>query len=418
MFLTAMVFVAVSSCKEEVKPEDTVKPEAGFTFTADELVVTFVNASKGASTYMWNFGDGQTSDLEEPPVITYVTEGTYDVTLTVTRENSQTDVITRQVVVRNSPVASFTSTSVGLKVTFTNTSANASSYEWNFGDATPLSSEASPIHTFASSGTYTVMLTAIEGAYKDETTSEITITIPIASFGFATNDLEVTFTNSSTNATSYAWDFGDGNTSTEASPVYTFASSDTYSVTLVATDDMSETSSVSKDVEVTDTPIFVLEILEPGFEDGMLPGGAGDGRDSWKISGGNRPAGMAGTIQITSSPVVTGSQAAKLPSDNTRGGYQLVNVMPNTDYRVSFYYTMKTSPVGSLTVYILGGDVTDPADVAAATIASITVNDQTDANTYLLETIDFNSGSNSEIAIYFINDSVEARLDDFKIENN
>ncbi|MCF6360909.1 MAG: PKD domain-containing protein [Cyclobacteriaceae bacterium] len=421
VFLLIVTFVIVSSCKEEVKPseEDTVKPEAGFTFVADELVVTFTHSSKGASTYAWDFGDGQTSDLEEPPAITYATANTYDVTLTVTRDNGQTDIITRQVTVRNSPVASFTSTPVGLKVTFTNTSSNASSYEWNFGDASPLSTETSPIHTFAASGSYTVKLTAIEGAYNDEITSEVTVSVPIASFEHVIDELEVTFTNTSENATSYDWDFGDGNTSTEASPVYTFAASGTYSVTLVATDGMNESNSTSKEIEVVNSPPpFVLEILEPGFEDGMLAGGTGDGRGSWKISGGNRPGGMAGTIQITGSPVFAGSQAAKLPSNNERGGYQLITVMPNSNYRVSFYYTMKTSPVGSLTVYILGGDVTDPADVAAATITSLTVNDQTAANTYLLETIDFNSGSNSEIAIYFINDGVETRLDEFSIVEN
>ena len=51
----------------------------------------------------------------------------------------------------------------------------------------------------------------------------------------AGNWAEGTFTNYSQNASSYAWDFGDGNTSTEESPVHTYAAGGTYNVTLTAT---------------------------------------------------------------------------------------------------------------------------------------------------------------------------------------
>ncbi|MDX1477532.1 MAG: PKD domain-containing protein [Saprospiraceae bacterium] len=61
---------------------------------------------------------------------------------------------------------------------------------------------------------------------------------PIASFQFTIDDvnfLTVSFTNFSQNATSYSWNFGDGNTSTQESPVHTYASSGTYTVELTAT---------------------------------------------------------------------------------------------------------------------------------------------------------------------------------------
>jgi hypothetical protein len=164
------------------------------------------------------------------------------------------------------------------------------------------------------------------------------------------------------------------------------------------------------DFSIDVSEVFMPTILEPGFEDNSLPDGTGDGRDSWKNSA------LGGTIQITSSPVNSGSQAAKLPSDGTRIGYQLIEVEANTDYRVSFFYTMKTDPAGSLTVSILDGStLTDPSEVPAATITSITVNDQTDADAYIMENIVFNSGGNNMIAIFFTNDSVESRIDDFSI---
>ena len=73
---------------------------------------------------------------------------------------------------------------------------------------------------------------------------------PLAGFSFVVNELEVTFSNSSVDAESYSWDFGDGNMSAEASPKHTYTASGTYSVKLIATntggtDDITQELSVS-----------------------------------------------------------------------------------------------------------------------------------------------------------------------------
>jgi len=86
---------------------------------------------------------------------------------------------------------------------------------------------------------------------------------PIASFQFqvsATNFLEVTFTNFSQNATTYAWDFGDGKTSTEKSPVHVFAAVGTYTVKLTATNASNVSKTFSASVEVKD-PNQALALL-------------------------------------------------------------------------------------------------------------------------------------------------------------
>lgn len=79
---------------------------------------------------------------------------------------------------------------------------------------------------------------------------------PVASFQFEVNEsnfLEVTFSNFSENAVSYAWDFGDqSGTSTEESPSYTYAEPGTYTVTLTATGADETTNSQDKDVTVSD----------------------------------------------------------------------------------------------------------------------------------------------------------------------
>jgi len=78
---------------------------------------------------------------------------------------------------------------------------------------------------------------------------------PVASFQFEVsmdNFLEVTFTNFSQNATSYEWDFGDGNTSTEKDPVHTYDMAGTYTVELTASNDEGATASFDETITITD----------------------------------------------------------------------------------------------------------------------------------------------------------------------
>jgi len=88
--------------------------------------------------------------------------------------------------------------------------------------------------------------------------------LPVASFQFevdATNFLQVTFSNFSQNATSYAWDFGDQvGASTDESPVYTYTASGTYTVKLTATDAAGNSAESTKDITITD-PDEALTLL-------------------------------------------------------------------------------------------------------------------------------------------------------------
>ena len=241
---------------------------------------------------------------------------------------------------------------------------------------------------------------------------------PAANFSFAQlssdNYLEVTFTNLSTSATEYIWNFGDSSAiSTDFEPVHVYAAEGTYTVTLTATDANDVDSTITKDIILTEPLAYIPPILESGFEDGQLSGGTGDGRDSWRNSD------LGGVIQITSSPVFNGSQAAKLTGDpgDTRIGYQLLTVTAEQVYDISYNYTMKDNQPGTLTVAVLDGVPTNHADALTKIIGRSDVSDQTDPSTYIAETFSFYSGSNTEVALYFFNDgSVETRLDDFTID--
>lgn len=222
----------------------TVNPQAtsSFTKSVNNATVTFTNTSTHATSYLWNFGDGSTS-TQMNPVHTYAQDGTYTVTLEATNDCG-TATSSQSVVIVTPPTAAFsanvTSGCAPLTVQFSNqSSANATSYAWLFPGGSPTSStEPSPTVTYNSAGTYTVTLTVSNAAGSNTATQTNYITVnttPTAGFTFNTNYAVVTFNNTSGNATSYSWNFGDGGTSTDASPSHTYTQDGTYTVTLSAT---------------------------------------------------------------------------------------------------------------------------------------------------------------------------------------
>lgn len=259
---------------------------------------------------------------------------------------------------------------------------------------------------------------------------------PGANFSYASdaNDFKIiSFTNLSSEAIYFEWDFGvkdvevPDSVTTAKDPVYTYPDEDTYTVTLIATDGLGISDTVTLEVEVVKGP-YLPVILEPGFEDGQLDGGTGDGRDAWRsktwTDDGNSWADENAVFGISASPVTYGSQAAKLepqPS-NPRQGYQEITVEEDQNYDLYFWYTMKDgSDDPWATVSIVGvtdfGPITSKVEAKAGIIASVTIKDDSEPETYVQQKLSFNSGTNTTVAIYFWNDgNVETRLDEFSIE--
>ncbi|HXS36478.1 MAG TPA: PKD domain-containing protein, partial [Flavipsychrobacter sp.] len=218
------------------------------TATCPPKTITFTNSSTagtGTATYLWDFGDG-TSSTAKNPTHTYTTSGKYDVSLIVTNSSGCNKTLTKNgyIDMADIPAASFTSANASActapaTVSFTNTSTGATSYSWNFGDGST-STSASPSHSYASTGTYTVKLIATNSSGCSDTlisTDFVNIGNLNASFTTTTpgcSGAPVSFTNTSipSSATS-AWSFGDGTTSTSASPTHTYSSSGTYTVRLI-----------------------------------------------------------------------------------------------------------------------------------------------------------------------------------------
>ena len=141
------------------------------------------------------------------------------------------------------PSASFTISNSQLceldQVIFTSTSTGGGlSYNWNFGvDANPSTANTAGPHnvTYGSLGSKTVTLQVTNVSGTSQVSNNLSvIPEPIALFTNAINNLQVTFTNASSNATTYLWDFGDGTTSTVENPVHTYSSQNQYTVTLTA----------------------------------------------------------------------------------------------------------------------------------------------------------------------------------------
>jgi hypothetical protein len=235
------------------------------------------------------------------------------------------------------------------------------------------------------------------------------LTPPSASFGYTVdpgNYQKIAFSNFSISSTDYSWDLGNGETSTDKNPVMTYPDG-RYLVTLTVSDKLNKTSTYSDSVIIIKPKSAYQPVIQnPGYDE------VGDDsyRDFW------RNGDLGGVIQITSSPVHDGVRSAKLPSTGDRIGYQEFTVEENTDYIVKFWYTMLSSPVGSLKVHILDGPVTDPATIDARSIFSETYTDQVDPNLYTEGVFEFNSGPSTKVAIYYTNKDVEARVDTWSIK--
>jgi PKD repeat protein len=247
---------------------------ANFIVQISNLNVVFNGLSSTDSTgtitsWSWSFGDQTPNGIGSIVSHSYATAGTYQVTLTITDNNSQTSTITKTIVVtsNNPPTADFTSTVTGLSVNFngglsSDSDGTINSYSWNFGDS-QTGTGSNPSHTYSVAGTYNVILTVTDNLGATGTiTKAITVSQaatnnpPTAQFTQSVSSLTVNVDGSSSTdsdgqVTSWSWNFGDGSTQSGSAASHSYSNAGTYTITLTVTDNNGATNSVSKSVTVS-----------------------------------------------------------------------------------------------------------------------------------------------------------------------
>ena len=128
--------------------------------------VTFINATTGATTYKWDFGDNTppvvTNNSQSTIIHTFNNPGTFTIAIAMSNGCSDTTVY-REVTVYAKPIASFTTNApmycLGDTIRVNNSSLNASNFQWFWGDG-KASSDSSPTHVYAVAGNYSITLRA------------------------------------------------------------------------------------------------------------------------------------------------------------------------------------------------------------------------------------------------------------------
>lgn len=213
--------------------------------------VAFINNTSGASSFQWDFGDGNTlSTTKNIDTIyhTYIAPGDYTVSLRAQNNCADTSTIDH-ISVYPKPNAGFkinnSRVCIGESILFSNLSELATSYAWDFGDGTTSVLE-NPTHVYKTPGLYTVKLmvfklnapgsTCIDSSEQIvQVVSSVTGNFTMSGDQSACAPFKVTFENLTRPSVTANWDFGDGTNSSGDSVSHTYKYSGVYTVSLTVT---------------------------------------------------------------------------------------------------------------------------------------------------------------------------------------
>ena len=252
-----------------------------------------------------------------------------------------------------------------------------------------------------------------------EANSKEDLTPPTASFkaSVTADYLTYTFSNTSSSATTYAWNYGDGNTSTGLDGENTFPAEGTYTVTLTASDKLGKTSTYSLEIEVIEPevpPAIVPTIVNGDFTDGTSnwkPSSfTGGTTNAFNASSDGDPLNYDGTpsgsTKTPGAKWTSATSAGPSLSSSTRYAYQAITVTPNTNYIIEYSYAIKTDVADiaggdRVIVEILDGWFDDGADAVVSTPLVQTVGAEANGkgNFKVVKQV-FTSNATGEIAIW------------------
>ena len=240
-------------------------------------------------TFAWTFGDGG-SAVGSTPSHRYTAPGQFTVVLTVSDGRGGIATATTSATItpppppNRDPVANANgpyTANAGDVIPFSSAGSSdpdddALTFAWDFGDG-GTSTAANPAHTYQTAGPYTARLTVADGKGGSATaTAAVTVTSeppanrdPVANANgpYAANAGEAIQFNSGgssdpdNDSLSYAWDFGDGGKSSDASPQHTYVTAGPYTATLTVSDGRGGSGTDTAEVTVTTTTPVTLQSL-------------------------------------------------------------------------------------------------------------------------------------------------------------
>ncbi len=276
-------FSNVSVTTTSIQPDTAA---AGSALTANAGSAVSFNQATATGTgplkYAWSFGDGTTATGTLNATHTYATAGTYSAQLTVTDALGIPITSTVSVAVNGtgtsapivsagSPITDNADTSVTFSQATETGGTAPFAYSWNFGDGTTATGSLNPSHTYMNPGSYTATVTVTD-ANKLTSSSSLAVTVkdvaPSVTIADPTGTVgtPVSFSATATSLSpavetagfTYAWTFGDGGTSTGATPTHTYTTAGTYTATVTAKDEYGMTGTASETITIVSAALLTV----------------------------------------------------------------------------------------------------------------------------------------------------------------
>ncbi len=336
---------------------------ADFSYTQSCLDFQFTDQSTplgDITSWDWDFGDGSVHSNIQNPTYTYLLAGSYTVTLTLMNAALETDTYNDDVVIMT-PVADFTFNQFCDSLEFTDSSTPAgeiTAWGWDFGDGIGFSTNQNPTYTYPNPGDFTVSLTVTHntGCTSIASTQNISV-VPTAAFNYIQTCNNINFIDISTptgEITNWNWYFGDGGTSTNQNPTYTYPIPGDYTVSLVVTHNSGCTDSTSQQVSIVPLADFSFNQFCDSLEffDASTP--TGDITDwKWYFGDGWTSTDKDPTHTYLLPGNYTISLVATHNSGCTDSTSQQVSIVPLATYSFtqfcdSINFTDESTPVGEM----------------------------------------------------------------------
>jgi PKD repeat protein len=270
-YTVKLVSISAFGCKDSLTKKVRVYPTPSVAYTYLNACVGgtlyFANNSydsAGKTVYSWDFGDSTTTGTAVPTHV-YKNNGTYTVRLNATSGNGCKNSTSQNITPNPKPIPkiTFVPVCVGQTASFIDSSGTkGGTLTWNFGDGSTvyISKLSSADHSYSKAGAFNVKLNIVSsGGCADSQTKAITI-VDYPKPAFTANSVCIgkttTFTNTTTGAAGYLWDFGDGSNSTQQNTNHIYSTAGNYQVTLRATNSLGCYDSLIKTVTVNSLPVI------------------------------------------------------------------------------------------------------------------------------------------------------------------